>query len=203
MFDFISGKVAVLKPDNLVLLNNGIGFDIAISSSTSSKCAGREEVSVYTYVYVREDALALYGFFDRAEKELFLRLIDVSGIGPKAAMGILSGMPYERVVGAIVGGNTTLLSSIKGVGKKTAERIVLELKSKLAGSMDIAAGAGAVAGVAEPEAVTANDEADTAVSALIGLGMTKGEAVDAVGRIKDAKNLSAEEIILRALKGGK
>jgi Holliday junction DNA helicase RuvA len=130
MFSFITG-ILEEKSNNIAVINcNGVGFEINVSETTIFELPNVGELAtVYTYMAVREDAITLFGFASREEKNAFLKLINVSGIGGKMAIAILSAMPVNDLVSAIISENTKLLSSIKGLGKKTAERLVLELKN--------------------------------------------------------------------------
>jgi holliday junction DNA helicase RuvA len=119
-------------PNQAIVETHGVGYDVAISVPTFSELpASGAEIALHIHTHVREDALSLYGFLRLAEKQLFEKLLTVSGIGPKLAITILSGMPADEMVGAIRGGDVARLTRIPGIGKKTAERMVLELREKL------------------------------------------------------------------------
>ncbi len=134
----LRGKPVASTPDGLVLDVGGVGYLVAATPSAIRKADGVEEVVVETYLHVREDALQLYGFAERAERELFIQLLSVVGVGPKVALAIVSGSPADELRRAIVREDTARFQAIPGIGKKTAERIVLELKEKLAASVSIA-----------------------------------------------------------------
>jgi holliday junction DNA helicase RuvA len=121
-------------PDGLVLDVGGVGYLVAATPSAVRKAQAGEEVTVETYLHVREDTLQLYGFADRAERELFVQLLTVNGVGPKVALAIVSGSPADELRRAIVREDTARFQAIPGIGKKTAERIVLELKEKMGGA---------------------------------------------------------------------
>jgi Holliday junction DNA helicase RuvA len=127
----LRGKAVASTADGLVLDVNGVGYLVAATPSAVRAANGAEEVTVETYLHVREDALQLYGFADRAERELFTQLLTVNGVGPKVALAIVSGSPAEELRRAIVREDSARFQAIPGIGKKTAERIVLELKEKL------------------------------------------------------------------------
>ena len=127
----LRGKAVASTPEGLILDVNGVGYLVAATPSAVRKADGADEVSVETYMHVREDALQLYGFADRAERELFVQLLSVNGIGPKVALAIVSGSPADELRRAIVREDTARFVAIPGIGKKTAERIVLELKEKI------------------------------------------------------------------------
>jgi Holliday junction DNA helicase RuvA len=136
----LRGKPVALTPEGLVIDVGGVGYLVAATPSAVRRADGAEEVTVETYLHVREDAMQLYGFADRAERELFVQLLTVNGVGPKVALAIVSGSPADELRRAIVREDTTRFMAIPGIGKKTAERIVLELKEKLgAGGPEIAA----------------------------------------------------------------
>src|SRR2546422_836312 len=128
----LRGKPVASTPEGLVLDVGGGGYLVAATPSTVRKAEGVEEVTVETYLHVREDVLQLYGFAERSERELFIQLLSVNGVGPKVALAIVSGSPAEELRRAIVREDTARFQAIPGIGKKTAERIVLELQEKLA-----------------------------------------------------------------------
>ena len=128
----LRGKAVASTPEGLILDVGGVGYLVAATPSAVRKADGAEEVTVETYLHVREDTMQLYGFAERAERELFMQLLSVNGIGPKVALAIVSGSPAEELRRAIVRGDAVRFQAIPGIGKKTAERIVLELKEKLA-----------------------------------------------------------------------
>lgn len=141
MIGYLKGKIISAKPTQIILDVNNVGYLIHISISTFEKISNQNEVSLYIHTYVREDALNLYGFYTEAEKEMFELLISISGIGPKVALSILSGISVEELQSAIQSENVSRLVSVPGVGRKTAERVVLELKSKV-GFIETAASKG-------------------------------------------------------------
>lgn len=141
MIGYLKGKIISAKPTQIILDVNNVGYLIHISISTFEKISDQNEVLLYIHTYVREDALNLYGFYSEAEKEMFELLISISGIGPKVALSILSGISVEELQSAIQSENVSRLVSVPGVGRKTAERVVLELKSKV-GFIETAASKG-------------------------------------------------------------
>ena len=172
---------------------SGMGFEVNIPANSSLyKNLEGEEVKVYTSMIVREDDVSLYGFSDKENLELFELLITVNGIGAKAGMSIMSALPPSELKRAIAMGDAKAISAANGVGKKTAERVILELKDKV-GSFDDDI-------LAESDVfVPASDERSEAVAALIALGYTKNEAADAVGKVKK-EDLTCEVYIKNALK---
>lgn len=190
MFDYISGTVAAVGENKVVIDCGGVGFALTVSDFTCAECSRKPECKVYVYLAVRDDALELFGFADARERELFLQLISVSGVGPKLAVAVLGGMDRDRLCGVIASGDAKALSTIKGVGKKTAERIVLELKGKVAGVVPSD-------GAAIEQSATIDEKA---VLALIGLGYDKKEAEAAVLRVA-VPGMSTEDIVRAVLRG--
>lgn len=191
MYNYIIGKVTYAMGNTLVVENNGIGYEIGVSATTLYDCCTPGEiVKIYTYLYVREDTFALYGFSKLEEKTLFLRLIDISGVGPKLAMQILGGMDLNSLTVAIATGDIKTLSKIKGLGKKTAELIVVSMRDQVSADMSSAI---------SPLEKYADKDQSEAVFALVSLGMSNTEAVKLVAEI--AKTTSGlENIIREALK---
>jgi Holliday junction DNA helicase RuvA len=179
MIAHLRGTLLEKKP-NLALLDvGGVGYAVTIPVSTFSQLGHPgEQIALHTFTHVREDTLALFGFFTRGEKELFERLITVNGIGPKLAVTILSGVPAEELLTAIRSGDSKRLMRIPGVGRKSSERIVLELREKLG---PLSPDANAAAGTAEGDGV----EQDV-MSALQNLGCTRDAALTAVRKALDA-----------------
>jgi Holliday junction DNA helicase RuvA len=128
---YLKGKIISAKPTQIILDVNGVGYLVNISISTFEKISDQNEISLFIHTHVREDALSLYGFYTEVEKEMFELLISISGIGPKVALSILSGISVDELQNAIQTENVSRLVSVPGVGRKTAERVVLELKSKV------------------------------------------------------------------------
>lgn len=191
MYSYISGKIVDKTFSSVVVDNGGIGYEIGVSGNTLYDVAVGEIVKIYTYLYVREDEMSLYGFSRLDEKKLFLRLIDISGIGPKMAMQILSGYDLKTLSVAIASGDVKTLCKIKGLGKKTAELIVLNLREQVADEITMSDNADA-------SAVVGDDVAD-AVFALESLGISKTEAVRAASEASKVTS-GAENIIAYCLK---
>ena len=132
MIAHLRGRLLIKHPNQAIVETNGVGYDVTISVPTFSELpAAGSEVALHVHTHVREDTIALYGFLRPAEKQLFEKLISVSGIGPKLAITILSGMPADEIIQAIRGNDLAKLTRVPGIGKKTAERMVLELRDKL------------------------------------------------------------------------
>ncbi|WP_196594336.1 Holliday junction branch migration protein RuvA [Pectinatus sottacetonis] len=194
MIGYLHGKVTRLFADSCFIDVNGIGYRVLIASSTRSQLQLDQELTMYTYLNVREDALQLYGFSTQAQYDVFSSLVSVSGIGPKAALNILSVMTTEKIIWAIQNKQASLLTAAPGIGKKTAERITLELNDKLGSIVNDHT-------AFENEPVTNQTSPDIwtdAKQALTSLGYTSQE-ITAV--LKKAHHLkSTEEIIKFALK---
>ncbi len=192
MYAFITGKTVALSPALAVLDNNGIGYEINISVNTYSAIQGQDTCRLYTYLVVREDAQLLYGFATESEKELFTHLISVSGIGPNTARMILSSFPPEEIVQAILQEDEATIKSIKGVGPKSAKRLILELKDKLKKS--------------EGDMLTApvadNTIRQEALSALVMLGFNKNASEKAIAKVLKAHpdTATVEALVKQSLK---
>lgn len=190
MIGYLSGKIISKKPTKIIIDIGGVGYMVHISISTFEKIADKDEVSLYTYLSVKEDALDLYGFYSMAEKEMFELLISVSGIGPRTAQSILSRIQIEDLKEALKTGNIARIISVPGIGRKTAERMMVELRDKvesLAESVE-----GFVPG-------TTNIRSD-AIAALINLGYNHKTAEHSVRTIMDKKpNISIEDLIRETL----
>jgi Holliday junction DNA helicase RuvA len=191
MIAHLRGRLLAKHPNQAIVEAAGVGYDVTISVPTFSDLPGvGSEVALYIYTHVREDLIALYGFFRPAEKHLFEKLITVSGIGPKLAITILSGMAADEMVGAIRGNDVTRLTRIPGIGKKTAERMVLELRDKLPPQ-----GAEIVSATPSLSAVE-----EDVLSALLNLGYQRAAAEKAVlSAIKDGKGKPFESIFRETL----
>lgn len=196
MIGYLKGKVKYISPEYVLFEVNGVGYEVICSGAAFSRLSGADEGEVYTFMQVKEDGVSLFGFADIAEKSLFLKLTSVQGVGAKMAISLLSSMRPSEISEAIATADGKRLAAVKGLGKKTAERIILELHGKI--SADELLGGETVGGrISAPPAA----EEDDAVSALMGLGFTKQESVRAVERAKAAGAVAVEEIIATALKG--
>ncbi|MDO5300233.1 MAG: Holliday junction branch migration protein RuvA [Clostridia bacterium] len=194
MIAFIEGKVAEKNPGELVINAGGVGFSLMCSSTTLAAAPGKDEIwRCYTVMNVREDAMELFGFATRQERAMFKRLCAVTGVGAKTALGILSAMPLRELSVAIVTGDVTALSRAPGIGKKTAQRIVLELKDKVE-QQDISA-----AGVPAPAAAPAGSAQMEAQAALQALGYTAAEAARAINLVRDQAQ-TTDQLIMLALR---
>jgi len=191
MFEYIKGTVDTLKPSHVILEANSVGYFITISLNTYTQLNGQDTIKLYTHQVIREDAHLLYGFATEAERELFRQLISVSGIGSNTAIMMFSSLSPEEIKNAILTENINLLKSIKGIGIKTAQRAIIDLKDKVGKSS-----------VSE-QIVSAADNTirNEALSALVMLGFVKKPAEKELDKILAAQpNLSVESLIKLALK---
>ena len=193
MIGFLRGKVAFLLADDCLLDVGGVGYRVTVSGMTRSKLRQGEQAMLFTYLSVREDALQLYGFATQEEYDVFLQLIGVSGIGPKVALGILSSTTVSGLCSAIANKQASLLTKLPGIGKKSAERLILELKDKLA---FVGTGDGEEAFV---EAAPLGDRIlDEAAAALASLGYTPAETAPVLKQLGTCQ--TTEDAIRLALK---
>jgi len=196
MIEFIQGKIEELTPTQAVLFTQGgVAYDLNISVYTYSALQGKDEARLYVYEAIREDAYILYGFIGKQERELFLMLISVPGIGGASARMILSSFSPQELVGIISSGNDALLKKVKGIGAKTAQRIIVDLRDKIAkgqtGEIQLDMTAGMQTGQSASEAVTA----------LVTLGFPQAASQKVVSAIlKENATLSVEQVIREALK---
>ena len=198
MYAFIEGTVCEKTNGCLVLQAGGVGWQLSCSNNTLMAApALGETMRCFTFLSVRADALELFGFATREEKEMFLQLTSVSGIGPKTALGVLGAMPLRDLNLAILLGDVNALSRAPGIGKKTAQRIALELKDKVSQADVSAAAAGSAAAV--PAASMAADCVAEAIEALTALGYSSTEARNAVSQVRDQSD-KPEELIRLALR---
>ena len=197
MYSYISGKLDEVHPTMAVVDAGGIGYEIEISLHTFEAIKSKESVKLYTQLIVREDGHYLFGFVDRIEKKVFVKLISVSGIGPNTARLILSGMRASEVVQAIQTENDIAFKRVKGVGPKTAKRIILDLKDKLS-SIDLPGDSGQNVSQISIQDNTVYDEA---LSALVTLGFKKAQVMRSLNMIKKDQTESdnLETVVKKAL----
>ncbi len=192
MIDQISGKIISINDNYVVLGVGGLGIKVNISANFASKLINEDLITLVTYLNVREDALDLYGFKNEPERNLFLMLISISGIGPKLAVSILSGVELDELKSNILSGDIKSLTSIPGVGAKTAKRIIIELKDKLSKTITTELGF---------EDHIASKISKDVLSALVGLGYSESMATEVIKRINPSKsNKSIESLIKESLK---
>ena len=200
MIRYIKGTLAMQVENGIVVeTGSGVGFEIFVhQGSPIYKHSEGDEIQVFTEMIVREDGMSLYGFHNRESLEFFKLLTTVSGIGPKGAMGILGSMPLSELKLAIAMGDVKSISKAQGVGKKTAERLVVELKDKV-GQADIDNDTGEITGSMASDGSASGDARSEAIAALISLGYARSEAFKAVSSVGD-EGLTSEEYIKKALK---
>ncbi len=195
MFAYIEGSLVVKEPAFVVIDVGGIGYQLKITLGTYSAIENLSKVKLFTYSHIKEDAHTLYGFIDQSEKNLFMALISISGVGPATGVLILSSLSPQEIQNAILTENAPLIQSVKGVGAKTAQRIILELKDKLLKE-------NLVVHTGQNYLDSHNSLQKEALSALVTLGINKNVAERAIiNNLKNAnKDITVEELIKRVLK---
>ncbi len=197
MISFVRGTLVSTGPDYVVIDVAGVGYKVFVPTPAVTALAGQKDgVTVYTYLHVRDDAMQLFGFVQESDRQIFEQLIQVSGIGPRVALAVLSSMPSQALVQAVLHEQTNVLTRIPGVGKKMAQRIIIELKDKL-GKLDISKGHEPIPGTAGLP-----DASGEALEALIALGYNPGEAKRVLVSMsqKEIPSLKPQELVRLALK---
>lgn len=198
MIEYIKGQIAELTPAMAVIDCNGIGYGVNISLNTFSAIQGKESCKLFIYEAIREDAHVLYGFISKKEREIFLNLISVSGIGGNTARMILSALSTSELINVIATENVSILKSVKGIGAKTAQRIIVELKDKI-GSSDLGVDmSGVKVSAIDQQAKQTQEEAVAALSVLGFIPAQSQKVVTAI--LKDIPNATLEVIVKEALK---
>lgn len=196
MYAYFKGKVAAKEPDGVIIEVNGIGYNIRISAQAASLLPPvGEEAKLYTYTAVREDAISLYGFLTKDDLDVFKLLIGVNGIGPKGGQSILSVMSPDELRFAILSGDAKMIAKAPGIGSKTAQRIILDMRDKVSLEDTLQADIGDVR-----IDTSVSDSVREAVEALTTLGYGVTEATRAVKEVKDAEQMSVEDILKASLK---
>jgi Holliday junction DNA helicase, RuvA subunit len=190
MYAYLEGDLTYKSPSLLYLSVNGVGYELNITLQTYDKVQSLDKCRLYTHLQVREDAWVLYGFADETERATFRLLLGISGVGAATARIILSSLTPGELERIIATEDSKALERVKGIGAKTAQRIILELKGKLLGDKNITA----LPGVAH------NTSTDDALFALVNLGIARAVAESAIKKVKDASSLSVEELIKQALR---
>ncbi|BCI63301.1 Holliday junction branch migration protein RuvA [Coprobacter secundus] len=191
MIEYISGQIVDLMPTSVILECNGIGYFLNISLTTYSALSSKNSSKLYVYEAIREDAYILYGFLDRRERELFLLLISVSGVGPNTARMILSSLTPPELEQVIASGNVNMLKGVKGIGAKTAQRIIVDLKDKIKRGGD-------TLNISTPSNSEVQEEA---LAALVMLGFSQIQSQKAIQKLlKESPLMTVEEVIKAALK---
>ena len=201
MLSYIIGEVAEISADTVVVENNGIGFNIKTSAMTiDSLPPVGDMVRIYTYLHVREDAMQIFGFLSKDELEVFKLLLNVNGIGPKGALGILSAISTDDLRFAVLSDDVNLIKSCPGVGAKTAQKLIIELKDKLRleDAFEMAVNNNNKKNTVQDNTVIVMNEA---VEALVSLGYSGKDAIAAVKKVENIQNKNSEQILKEALKG--
>lgn len=191
MYDFLEGKIERMNPTEIVVNINGVGYQVHISLNTFEEIKHKESLKIYTHLVVREDSHSLYGFANTEERDLFLKLIAVNGVGTATARMILSALTVQEVVSAITNSNIAMLKSVKGIGPKAAQRLIVELQDKMGNiGGDLLSGTG-----------TDHSAMEEAVEALVALGFSRPLVQKTVLKISksEGNNLATEELIKKSL----
>lgn len=197
MISFVKGRLVETGTDHIVVENQGIGYLIFVPASVLDQMpASGSEVKIYTYLYVREDALCLYGFLTRDDLHVFKLLITVNGIGPKGALGILSTISPDNLRFAVLAGDKKTISKAPGIGSKTAQKLIIELKDKL--KLEDVFGEDDPVIQAVPQG--AKSSSNEAVLAMVALGYSQAEALKAVRQCEIREDMTSDEILKLALK---
>ena len=203
MISYIKGPLTAIEEDVIVVEAGGVGMGIHVPLSVLDRLPGiGREVTVYTYFQVREDAMSLYGFLNRQDREMFRQLIGVNGVGPKAALGILSVMTPDDLRMAIVTGDAKAISRAPGIGPKTAQRLILDLKDKVSmeevlGNLALPSDGGTSAALGT---IGMGEAAKEAVQALVALGYSNMEANKAVKQVEVTETMTAEDVLKASLR---
>lgn len=203
MISYIKGPLTAIEEDVIVVEAGGVGMGIHVPLSVLDRLPGiGREVTVYTYFQVREDAMGLYGFLNRQDRDMFRQLIGVNGVGPKAALGILSTMTPDDLRMAIVTGDAKAISRAPGIGPKTAQRLILDLKDKISmeevlGNLALPCDGGASAALGT---ASMGEAAKEAVQALVALGYSNMEANKAVKQVEVTETMTAEDVLKASLR---
>lgn len=199
MFAFIKGRIDFVGEDNVVIDTGGVGYNIKISSGTLAALPGiGEEAKLYTYTCVREDTFSLFGFLSRDDLEVFKKLITVNGIGPKGGLAILSVMSADSLRFAILSGDAATIAKAPGIGKKTAERVILDLKDKI--SIEDTLIHKEMQAVPDTPGAPMQQAKNEAMEALVALGYSASDALHAVKNVQAEEDTDVETILKLALK---
>ena len=200
MIAYLKGRVLTTTAETVILEVSGVGYEVYCTGSVFRRITVGAVADIYTYLQVKEDGITLFGFDSPKEKELFLKLISVSGVGPKLGIAILATLSADDFALAVATADVKRLSTVKGLGKKTAEKIVLELHGKISAA-EVLGASGDELTVPEQQsgAVKLSAVDEEAVAALMGLGFTRTESVQAVKKAHESGARSVEEVIMRAL----
>ena len=199
MISFVKGTVADIGENFLIMENGGLGYEIYMTGQDLEKAHIGDEKKIHTFLYVREDILQLYGFFSKDDLGMFKLLIGVNGVGPKGALGILSGISADELRFAVLSDDVKTISKAPGIGKKTAQKLILELKDKLdlEDAFEQKLANQSAAGIPETEG---DNQLQEAVQALVALGYPNTDALRAVKKVEGAETMDVETLLKAALK---
>ena len=199
MIGYIKGFIEYIGTDKIILENNGIGYQIFTSQTTIQSVSMEAEVKMYTYLHVREDELSLFGFLTKEELDAFQLLLAVNGVGPKAALAVLSALTIQELTYAVMAGDYKAITKANGVGTKGANRIIMELKDKLKIEDVLEVGLHSDdSGLGNPSGKT--DSVSYTVLALVSLGYSESEALRAVKQVEGVSDMDSEVLLKAALK---
>lgn len=201
MISYVKGPITAVEGDTIVVEAGCVGLAIHVPLSVLDQLPGvGQQATIYTYFQVKEDALSLYGFLSRQDRDMFRQLIGVSGIGPKAALGLLSALRPDDLRLAIITGDAKAISRAPGIGAKTAQRLILDLKDKMSAQDVLEHLVGDEEPLGGPSFGGASESAKEAVQALVALGYTVSEASRAVGKVEKPEEMTAEEVLKASLR---
>lgn len=199
MIAFIIGNVVEIEENKIILEHQGMGFNINIPSTVANRVSYGEQIRLFTYMNVKEDDISLFGFLSQDDLKMYKMLLNVNGIGPKAALGILSAMSADELRFAVLADDAVAIAKAPGIGKKTAQKLILELKDKLS-LEDAFEQKLSNKAVADDECNKTSKASDEAVQALAALGYSASDALRAVKQVDGVQELTVEEILKAALK---
>jgi Holliday junction DNA helicase RuvA len=202
MIAYLRGKVLTTTLETAILDVNGVGYEIYCSRGAFRKTIVGEVAELHTYLQVKEDGMTLFGFESVREKEMFLKLISVPNVGPKMGIAVFGALSVDEFATAIATADVKRLSTVKGLGKKTAEKIVLDLHGKISAAEILSANGDDLSAPAVTSTAKLSAADEEAVAALMGLGFTRTESVNAVKKARDLGANTVEEVIMKALQGG-
>ena len=202
MIAYLRGKVLTTTLETAILDVNGVGYEVYCSGGAFRKLTVGQVAELHTYLQVKEDGMTLFGFESVREKEMFLKLISVPNVGPKMGIAVFGALSVDEFATAIATADVKRLSTVKGLGKKTAEKIVLDLHGKISAAEILSANGDDLSAPATTPTAKLSALDEEAVSALMGLGFTRTESVNAVKKARDMGANTVEEIIMKALQGG-
>lgn len=202
MIAYLRGKVLTTTLETAILDVNGVGYEIYCSRGAFRKTIVGEVAELHTYLQVKEDGMTLFGFESVREKEMFLKLISVPNVGPKMGIAVFGALSVDEFATAIATADVKRLSTVKGLGKKTAEKIVLDLHGKISAAEILSANGDDLSAPTTASTAKLSAADEEAVSALMGLGFTRTESTNAVKKAREVGATTVEEVIMKALQGG-